>query len=480
MNLTSTTENNFQFQTIIEQSPDEMISMNDFLVHSNIDIHDVLLREILLQEENDIDDIWIVIDDEIIKRIIEFNGDCNTREWVNKRYEFIKFIKKYYIETTEYKLVVNFSRPNYYTGNAKQRGGQNKKIYQMHIDAFKNLLMRKNNIVRKFFIELLKQVKKYCSYQNEFKIFQHKKTIDELQQNQFKLEPPCSIIIKKYETIEKIYIMTRKSYAKRNLYKIGRSTNVLKRLVSLNTGNVFEQDKLYICFIQPTYDAKNCENRIHNLLDRFKYKKEFYRLPFQSIKDIVVSVGESYIYHNMKTNEMITKLNDTGSVNLISRCKEEDIPRPLSRYEIQSTDTDIEDNELSCSDLDEEKKIEPNEKEIVTGEEKNDEEKDNGELNILKRIINEHYTSKNRIPIWIDICDLLKENLNTRKIDLKLWKNNVMRLENQKIRWRKNGKVETINPDNTNNISTNRKDINNINIKNVGTLTIYDYFNKRK
>ncbi|AOM63486.1 hypothetical protein [Heterosigma akashiwo virus 01] len=496
MNLTSTTENNFQFQTIIDQSSNEMVSIRDF-VDSQVENYDVekLYVDVFWNSLNTkSNDEWIEITDDMISSFGYKGKDENTKHVRASLFRFIERNNNFTLNQ-DYFFRSHECDPKDETINGKKenRGGHNKKTLYMKKKALKKLMLsvntQKSSQLHEYYITLEDIFRDYVLYQNEFKIFQQKKTIDELQQNQFKLKPCSDIYVKKYEPREKIYIMTRKTYAKRNLYKVGRSTNALKRLVSLNTGNIFEQDKLYICFIQPTYDAKNCENRIHKLLDQFKYNKEFYRLPFQFVKDIVVGIGESYIYHNAKINEAIIKLNDflTGSVDLIRRCKEEDIPRPLSRHEIQSIEADIEDDELSCSDLDEEEKIEPNEEEIVIGEEKNDEEtndeeKDNGELNILKRIINEHYTSKNRIPIWVDICDLLKENLNTRKIDLKLWKNNVMRLENQKIRWRKNGKVETINPGNTNNIrdvSTNRTD-NNSNIENVGTLTIYNYFNKRK
>lgn len=66
---------------------------------------------------------------------------------------------------------------------------------------------------------------------------------------------------------------------------------------------------------------------------------------------------------------------------------------------------------------------------------------------ILVDLIEELFTSKKKIAVWKELCEALKKKTRSMKIkfDQEYWKNEILKLNNVKIRWRKNGKVFTTN-----------------------------------
>ena len=88
--------------------------------------------------------------------------------------------------------------------------------------------------------------------------------------------------------VEEIYILTYIEYDRSYLYKIGKSNNTAKRLKSLNTSRL-KNDEMYVCHVSKCHDANTTETAIHNVLSRYRYEKnrEFFQLDFETLKQIV-------------------------------------------------------------------------------------------------------------------------------------------------------------------------------------------------
>ena len=88
--------------------------------------------------------------------------------------------------------------------------------------------------------------------------------------------------------IIEIYILTTCEYDKDYLYKIGKSSNTSKRLKTLNTSRL-KDDEIYICYIAKCYDANTVESFIHKCLSRQHYEnnREFFAMKFERLVAVV-------------------------------------------------------------------------------------------------------------------------------------------------------------------------------------------------
>jgi prophage antirepressor-like protein len=88
---------------------------------------------------------------------------------------------------------------------------------------------------------------------------------------------------------EYVYILTSNMYLQIKVFKIGISTNVSKRLVSLNTANVTVDQQLYICDQFECSNAKYVEGQLLELLHDFRYNRtrEFVVFNYLSLKKLV-------------------------------------------------------------------------------------------------------------------------------------------------------------------------------------------------
>jgi hypothetical protein len=90
---------------------------------------------------------------------------------------------------------------------------------------------------------------------------------------------------------EHVYILTSKRYYKLNLFKIGKTINLKNRLVSLNTGNVLDDDEMfYLCSIK-TADSQALEKQIHKTLKNFHFRKEFFQMNPVDLMRVVQTIA---------------------------------------------------------------------------------------------------------------------------------------------------------------------------------------------
>jgi hypothetical protein len=95
--------------------------------------------------------------------------------------------------------------------------------------------------------------------------------------------------------LDELYILTSKQYAREYIFKIGRSGNTPKRLKSLNTSRVKEDD-LYICHRAKCYDAHSAEIHMHALLNQYRLQEnhDFFVIEFDDVREIMDHVCQSF------------------------------------------------------------------------------------------------------------------------------------------------------------------------------------------
>ena len=150
-------------------------------------------------------------------------------------------------------------------------------------------------LARQFQKWLLNDVLPRIQLQNEKKIFEAEKKKFQEEKENFELylqNKAISVIernrMRNLLPVEEIYIATSSEYNQSYLYKIGKSNNTAKRLKSLNTSRL-KNDEMYICHVSKCHDANTTETAIHNVLSRYRYEKnrEFFQLDFETLKQIV-------------------------------------------------------------------------------------------------------------------------------------------------------------------------------------------------
>ncbi len=116
---------------------------------------------------------------------------------------------------------------------------------------------------------------------------------------------------------EHVYAITSKSYLKKQMFKIGRTINLKARLCSLNCSQALEDDMLYYAYIINTISSVSLEKYIHILLDKYRFKNEWFQIPHGHLIDILTTI-------NQQQSVMIHKINSYLSMK--------------SRYESQLVD----------------------------------------------------------------------------------------------------------------------------------------------
>ena len=113
--------------------------------------------------------------------------------------------------------------------------------------------------------------------------------------------------------MEQLYIITSKEYAKHYVFKIGKSVDPFKRLLSLNTGMIKDSDQLYICYAHNCLESINVEKHIHMTLHSYRYKnnREFFVIKFHILKNIIDRCCKS---NNLNLEEFIKEIEEDNHI----------------------------------------------------------------------------------------------------------------------------------------------------------------------
>ena len=113
--------------------------------------------------------------------------------------------------------------------------------------------------------------------------------------------------------MEQLYIITSKEYAKHYVFKIGKSVDPFKRLLSLNTGMIKDSDQLYICHAHNCLESIHVEKHIHMTLHSYRYKnnREFFVIKFHILKNIIDRCCKS---NNLNLEEFIKEIEEDNLI----------------------------------------------------------------------------------------------------------------------------------------------------------------------
>ncbi len=227
--------------------------------------------------------------------------------------------------------------------------------------------------------------------------------------------------VKNTEKKEEVYIVTSRQYSQEYLFKIGTSCDSHKRLFSLNTSTIHE-NQLYIAHTVVCYDGKSVEKTVRQLLRRFVKDREFLYFPFDFLVRIVDSVAKGYEDFNEEYNEIIDLYNDMlnkGSLKTLGP-----IPEPITRNMALVSYDNIK-KEIDLSKF-------------------SDEEIHERLQQCIDRYASRFFKQKEDklIVYWIDLQPYIKDAFELKIFKPLQWKEKVKELQGEKLKimWRKRDK----------------------------------------
>jgi phage anti-repressor protein len=152
-----------------------------------------------------------------------------------------------------------------------------KQTIMLTADCCKELCMlsrcEKSSQVRKYFIEMEKLIKTYYSEINESMM----KQINVIKTNQ---KPKINVIG------GTIYIIKAQNNISHDVYKMGKTNNIKKRMNVYNTAN---SNDIEVIFVQKVDNIDAVENCVKSMAKRFQYrsKKEIYEVDIEVLKGII-------------------------------------------------------------------------------------------------------------------------------------------------------------------------------------------------
>lgn len=109
---------------------------------------------------------------------------------------------------------------------------------------------------------------------------------------------------------EYLYVLSSKRYYRSHMFKIGKTTNPKQRLVSYNTGTVFDEDQMFYLYKIPTFDCGSLEKLIHKALTNYHFRKEWYQIPQKRMLEIIKLVMAQQAALCNKINEQLSSTVD--------------------------------------------------------------------------------------------------------------------------------------------------------------------------
>ena len=235
-----------------------------------------------------LDDFFKLFNYESIDNTEKIVNGNDVIKWLDiHKHNLKKTLKKSYIKDVDY----NISKIT----KLKGKGGQTNEIIMLTIDCFKMLCQstqsKKGKEVRRYFIDVEKLLNKYKSYiieglEDKVKLLQ--------KDRKPKINPQKGVI----------YVFKTPDTPENNLYKIGRTIDLKKRLQSHSSGLSEDIDVL---FIQEVNDVNKIEKCAKEAMKKFQYRKykEVYQVNIDVIKFIIKNCD---IFYTL-LNETIEKEN---------------------------------------------------------------------------------------------------------------------------------------------------------------------------
>ena len=415
-----------------------LLSIKELLTNINYQYNDVFFDNFW---QNIKDDIWIYIDDNMLKYI-----GYNRLENKKNKQDYLNILKENFDIDIDYKLLFanqfkEFSKSYKLTLRNEYINDHNKvKHLIVSPDCFKQSLMllrtKKATEIKKYYIELEKIFKFYLEYQNKYRELELENKNQELKEkeniiNEQKEELDNLIniqqkTVKELKKDEYVYIATNKLNSKNNVFKIGKTISLNGRLSNFNVNSLLDNE-FYYTFLTKCNNSKMLECLIHNFLSPFVYKNELFQLHYKPLSNIVKEISIQYDIMTNMVNNYINE-NYINDLNL----------KPIVPEKFEHSDYNLEDNNLIKNIIDKEEdkniKYKYTESQIETiNIEKNIYEYNNIKLYICPRncefickqrtIIQEHLARVNKCQIVEQTKEINEEYVNylIKKNNLKFY-----------------------------------------------------------
>lgn len=271
-----------------QRHPDNtMISFIEFIQQQSIDDIDELSIDKFWGSIKD--DKWIYVGLEML----EWIGYNSVNKHDNKRH-YHDMISKICKEGEDYKVLTiaeikrlqEIGSANVNIPEEITEGNRSKHII-IDPDSFKESLMMINTNrakqVRKYYVRLervYKQYVEYCLNAANTQIEESKKSADT-----FKM-----MILNKstYMADQYVYIATTRSYAKKNIFKVGCTTRLEKRMSGYQTGRSSDDKYCYV-YLMKCVDSRAMEQLIFTRLKQFAHEdnKELFQIHLETLKSII-------------------------------------------------------------------------------------------------------------------------------------------------------------------------------------------------
>lgn len=228
-----------------------------------------------------LDDFFKLFNYESIDNTEKIVNGNDVIKWLDiHKHNLKKTLKKSYIKDVDY----NISKIT----KLKGKGGQTNEIIMLTIDCFKMLCQstqsKKGKEVRRYFIDVEKLLNKYKSY-----------IIEGLEDKVKSLQKDRKPKINPQKGV--IYVFRTPDTPENNLYKIGKTIDLKKRLQSHSSGLSEDIDVL---FIQEVNDVNKIEKCAKEAMKKFQYRKykEVYQVNIDVIKFIIKNCDIFYTLLN--------------------------------------------------------------------------------------------------------------------------------------------------------------------------------------
>jgi phage anti-repressor protein/predicted GIY-YIG superfamily endonuclease len=184
-------------------------------------------------------------------------------------------LKKTLLES--YKRNIDYSVSRIKKEKKSGSGGINKELIMITPDTFKRMCMlsrtKKGGEVRQYFIELENLINRYKTY-----------IIESLNKKIGLLENNQKPIVTKDKGV--IYIIQASDEENDSLYKLGKTTDIKKRIKNYNTGKA---DNVTVLFVYEVNDIDTVEKCVKTQMKKFQYRKykEVYQININILKEVI-------------------------------------------------------------------------------------------------------------------------------------------------------------------------------------------------
>ena len=284
--------------------------MSQLTIQEFIEQNDIQVDQLYVDKfwSNISEDKWLYIGNNMLEWI-----GYQSNNYENKKH-YNEVLSSNFIENEDYRFINTSEMKNLYVMPdhnielpTQITGGNRTKHLIASPDCFKESLMMMNTQrakqIRKYYVQIEKVFRQYMKYSDECNKMRLQQTRKELEAAKKSSEAFKMMIINNasFKCDQYVYIATSRNYAKQNVFKVGMTKLLEKRMGGYQTGRISD-DKFSYVYLMKCVDAKAIEQLIFTRLKPFSYEdsRELFQIHFETLKDIL-RVFETFEHESLGT-----------------------------------------------------------------------------------------------------------------------------------------------------------------------------------